>query len=75
MYICVFMCVHLWGPVGTVYLLFGDRVSYIGLELSEQVRLAGQGAPGVLLHPPPQHWGYKHIPSHWLTPRYTGPGD
>lgn len=40
-------------------IFFLNNVSFLELELTNLARLAGQGAPEVLLTPSFQRWGYK----------------
>jgi hypothetical protein len=37
-----------------------ETVAPIGLDLTEQARVAAQGVPDILLPQLPQHWGTQH---------------
>lgn len=50
---------HSWRLGGDVR---SFSITPIVLELTSSARFAGQGAPEMLLPPPPQHWGSRHAP-------------
>lgn len=47
-------------PPGRQFSLFPGWRLVISPELTDQARLAGQGVPGMLLSPHPQHWDDKN---------------
>lgn len=56
---CVHMCRGQWTSSSVIFLFFFEAVSLTGLELTKEVRMAGQEAPGFSPSLPPQHWADK----------------